>query len=128
MYLKKCYKDDPIFADTKVVLSLYDEIMGETFSKDIVEKAMLPGLAESDFGLISEPVGINLAKLASSHSDGIIIGSDNLPQELQDFCKGLGRPMLPYFKIEDGNNDYIKLYNDFYDTIIGTSDESYNDK
>lgn len=128
MYLKKCYKDDPIFADTKVVLSLYDEIMGETFSKDIVEKAMLPGLAESDFGLISEPVGINLAKLASSHSDGIIIGSDNLPEELQDFCKGLGRPMLPYFKIEDGNNDYIKLYNDFYDTIIGTSDESYNDK
>ena len=83
LYLKKCYKDDPI----------------------------------------AEPVGINLAKLASFHSDGIIMGSDSIPEELEGFCKELGRPVLPYFKIENGNSEYIKVYNDFYDRIIGNTNE-----
>ncbi len=124
IYLKKCYKDDPIFSDTKVVLSLYNEIMEERFSDDIAEKAALPGAGQEDFDLMSEPVGINLAKLASLHSDGIIIGSCDLPEELEAFCNELGRPILPYFRIEDGDNSYIKTYNDFYDNIIGKTDET----
>ena len=123
LYLKKCYKDDPIFSNTKVVLSLYDEFLEERFSADLAEKAALPGLESKDFELFAEPVGINLAKLASFHSDGIIMGSDSIPAELEGFCKELGRPVLPYFKIENGNNDYIKVYNDFYDRIIGNTNE-----
>ena len=123
LYLKKCYKDDPIFSNTKVVLSLYDEFLEERFSADLAEKAALPGLESKDFELFAEPVGINLAKLASFHSDGIIMGSDSIPTELEGFCKELGRPVLPYFKIENGNNDYIKVYNDFYDRIIGNTNE-----
>ena len=123
LYLKKCYKDDPIFSNTKVVLSLYDEFMEERFSADLAEKAALPGLESKDVELFAEPVGINLAKLASFHSDGIIMGSDSIPAELEGFCKELGRPVLPYFKIENGNNDYIKVYNDFYDRIIGNTNE-----
>lgn len=123
LYLKKCYKDDPIFSNTKVALSLYDEFLEERFSADLAEKAALPGLESKDFELFAEPVGINLAKLASFHSDGIIMGSDSIPAELEGFCKELGRPVLPYFKIENGNNDYIKVYNDFYDRIIGNTNE-----
>ena len=123
LYLKKCYKDDPIFFFFLVVLSLYDEFLEERFSADLAEKAALPGLESKDFELFAEPVGINLAKLASFHSDGIIMGSDSIPAELEGFCKDLGRPVLPYFKIENGNNDYIKVYNDFYDRIIGNTNE-----
>ena len=118
IYLKKCYKDDPIFSETKVVLSLYNEIMDERFSDDIAEKACLPGITESDFDIMSKPDGMNLAKLASLYSDGIIMASEDIPEELKGFCEGLGREIMPYFRIEDGDNGYIDTYNDFYDRIL----------
>ena len=40
-YLKKAYKDDPIFTDCKVVLSLYDEIAGESFAEDMKGKMII---------------------------------------------------------------------------------------
>jgi len=67
---------------------------------------------------MSKPDGMNLAKLASLYSDGIIMASEDIPEELKGFCEGLGREILPYFRIEDGDNGYIDTYNDFYDRIL----------
>ena len=71
-----------------------------------------------DFDILSKPDGMNLAKLASLYSDGIIMASEDIPEELKGFCEGLGREILPYFRIEDGDNGYIDTYNDFYDRIL----------
>ena len=44
LYLKKIYKDDPIFANSKVVLSLYNDTPAEPFAKNFKD-AGLPVLA-----------------------------------------------------------------------------------
>ena len=67
--------------------------------------------------ILTEPTGINLAKLAASYADGIILGSENIPAEITDFCKEKGLPMLPFDAEALKNGSYIDDYNSFYDAI-----------
>ena len=117
VYLKKVYKDDPIFTDCKVVLSLYDEISQETFADDMKAKMTLPGIKGKDLDVIKEANGINLAKLAVQNADGIIYGSATLPAELQEYVSASKLPVLPF--VDQSDSAYIKEYNSFYDQILG---------
>ena len=116
LYLKKAYIDDPIFSNSKVVLSLYDDTPAE-FPEDFKERILFGGVSEEDIRIMDEPTGINLAKLAASYSDGIIFGAEEIPQEISNFCKEKGLPCLPYDEksMEDGS--YIEVYNSFYDNL-----------
>lgn len=118
LYLKKAYKDDPIFTDSKLVLSLYDEIASETFQKDMGAKIILPGVKQKDLEILSPPNGINLAKLAIQNADGIIYGSKKIEKEITDFVSASKLPVLEYIEIDQTGPDYIKEYNQFYDKIL----------
>ena len=115
LYLKKAYIDDPIFSQSKVVLSLYDDTPTVDLSPDFKERILFSGVSEKDVEILSEPSGINLAKLAASYSDGIILGAANVHEDIVNFCKESGLPVLPYnaAAMEDGS--YIEEYNNFYD-------------
>ncbi len=117
LYLKKAYKDDPIFTDCKVVLSLYNEIADETFADDMGSKVILPGIKNKDVEVLKTANGINLAKLAIQNADGIICGSPELPAEINEFAAASKLPVLPYTDLSD--SEYIKEYNQFYDKILG---------
>lgn len=117
LYLKKAYKDDPIFTDCKVVLSLYNEIADETFAEDMGSKVLLPGVKGKDVEVLKTANGINLAKLAIQNADGIICGSPELPVEINEFTAASKLPVLPYTDLS--NPEYIKEYNQFYDKILG---------
>ena len=117
VYLKKAYKDDPIFSSSKVVLSLYDDAAGETFCKDFAAKAEYAGVRSEDLPFLARPDGINLAKTAAQYSDGVILGSADIDSGLLDYCKSLGLPVLPFDakSMEDGS--YVDAYSAFYDEI-----------
>jgi starch synthase len=117
LYLKKAYKDDPIFTDCKVVLSLYDEIAQENFAEDMKAKMVIPGIKNKDVDILKTANGINLAKLAIQNSDGIIIGSPQLCDEVTQAVAASKLPVLPY--VDQSDSAYIKEYNQFYDKILG---------
>lgn len=121
IYLKKAYSDDPIFSDTKVVLTLYNEYLDQIFSSDIKEKISMNGIKSKDLDILSEPNGINLAKLAIQYADGIILGEEGINQELMDFVSERGLPSLPYEKFDQTNQESIQRFNLFYDQFIKTS-------
>ena len=117
-YLKKAYRDDPIFADSKVVLSLYDDTPSEPFSPDFASLARFGAVGESDLGFLRDRSdGINLAKTAAQYSDGIIMGSADVDPEIAGYCRSLGLPTLPYdgTSVEDGS--FVDAYNSFYDRL-----------
>lgn len=118
LYLKKAYKEDPIFTDSKLILSLYDEIGGESFSSGMRNKILLPGLKNKDLEVLETANGINLAKLAIQHADGIIYGSPELNPEVESFIRTSGLPVLPYTEINTADPAYIDRYNQFYDKIL----------
>ena len=117
LYLKKAYIDDPIFSNSKVVTSFYNDAPEAEFPADLKDKIMFGGTTESDLELLTEPTGTNLAKLAASYSDGIIYGSDDLPAELKEFCEKTGLPVLPFDAEAVQNGTYIDNYNSFYDSL-----------
>ena len=117
-YLKKAYKDDPIFSSSKIVLSLYGDTPEEPFAKEFAAKAAFGGLTEADLPHLAKcSDGTNLAKTAIQYADGIILGSADIKPEVLRFARSRKLPLIPYNAkaIEDGS--YIEAYNAFYDTI-----------
>ena len=118
VYLKKAYKDDPIFSSSKVVLSLYNDIPSETFSPDFARKALFGGVEREDLSFLEAASdGINLAKTAAQYSDGVILGSEMVSGEVVDYCKSLGLPILPFSREAIENGSYIDEYGAFYDKL-----------
>ena len=121
IYLKKAYKEDPIFAESKVVLSLYDEFATEEFSPKMKSKVILPGIRSRDLDLLNTPNGINLAKLAVQYSDGIILGSPSFNPELEKYLAGVKIPTLPYIEVTKESKEYIEKYNEFFNKIMNNA-------
>ena len=64
---------------------------------------------------------IEVYKHAAKWADGIIVGSENLDSELEEYVRGLDKPLLE-FQSEDS---YVEEYNNFYDSVLseGESEE-----
>lgn len=117
LYLKKAYIDDPIFSNSKVVLSLYNDTPGVEFPADFKDKILFGGVTEDDVTLLEQPTGTNLAKLAAKWSDGVIVGAGDIDNDLLQFCKESGLPMLDYNAEALESGSYIEDYNSFYDNL-----------
>ncbi len=117
VYLKKAYKDDPIFSSSKVVLSLYNDTPKDRFSGNFAQKIPFGGVSGEDVRLLEDPTGINLAKTAVQFSDGIILGSEDVGTEILDFCKSRDLPVLPFSRKSFEDGSYIDDYNAFYDNL-----------
>ncbi len=117
IYLKKYYKDDPIFSGSKIVLSLLNDAEGLTFEKNFADAITFQGIDRSDVTILEEPTGTNLAKLAIDYSEGVIAASAGTPTELLDYAKAKGLPVMEFdgTKIADGS--FVAAYHDFYNTL-----------
>ena len=116
LYLKKAFLDDPLFAETKVVSSVYASDFKTELNPDFHNKILMEGITSEDVDVIKKPDFVQLNKLAIEHSDGIIIASKDANQEVVDFAKGTGKPVL---EVQD-QEKYIEEYSGFYDKILGS--------
>ena len=117
LYLKKCYKDDPIFSNCKVVLSLYNDTPKDILGKNFQKALLFGGVTDEDVSLLENPDGINLAKTAARYSDGIILGSPDVDEEIVSWCKELGLPILPYNEEALATGKYVDEYDGFYEQL-----------
>jgi len=113
IFLKKAYKDDPLFAASKIVLSIYDEQFTEHLNTNVKRKLLIDGIKAKDVEVLSEPTYENFMKLAIQYSDGLILGSKDVNQPLVAYAKSLKKPILAY-----QGEEYISAYNTFYDKIL----------
>ncbi len=117
VFLKKAYKDDPIFSNSKVVVSFYDDTPMENFTADFADKISFGGITPADIPELEHADGINLAKTAARYSDGIILGAETVEKDVIDFCKARNLPLLPFDRTSLDNGSYIDEYCAFYDRI-----------
>ena len=118
LYLKKAYKDDPIFTGSKVVLSLFGDTPRESFAPGFGKTVLFGGIKPQDVALPEQAGGMELAQLAARYSDGIILGSPDVDPALEAHCKGLGLPVLPYNAAQHADGSYMDSYNAFYDDLL----------
>jgi starch synthase len=112
LYVKTAYKDEPSFANTKVITSLF----GNSLKKDLganfktcVEfrdaKAELLSEYKDDFDFEE------LGKLAIDYSDGVIGAEKSVSKSLQKYAKTKKIPFLNY------QEDFADAFEAFYDQI-----------
>jgi len=119
LYLKKAYKDDPIFSGSKVVLSIYDDIPAETLSPDFAKTILYGAVKPKDVSALSDKAdGMELAKLAVQYSDGVILGSPDVDPKVLEKTKELGIPVLPCNEAALADGSYMDSYNAFYDDLL----------
>ena len=76
------------------------------------------GIKPREVALTEKADGMELAKLAAGHADGIIFAAKDLPEELRGFCEGLPAPVLPYDEASYADGSYMDQYNRFYDSLL----------
>ena len=116
-YLKKAYKDDPIFSGAKVVLSLYGDTPEEKFAPGFARMVQFGSIKAKDITLPEDAGGMELAQFAAQYSDGVIFGAEGIDPALQQFCNDLPVPVLPFSANALADGSYIDQYNDFYDHL-----------
>tara|TARA_R110002167_G_scaffold1459_4_gene7178 strand:- start:3746 stop:4555 length:810 start_codon:yes stop_codon:yes gene_type:complete len=104
LYLKEYYKDEPLFNDSKIITSIYKQSFDETLNNDMFNKVKFDNISEDAFKILKTPSYTNLMKLAVDYSDALIIGSEEIPDDLQSYVKNSKKPVLEYkFKDEFGD-------------------------
>jgi starch synthase len=115
LYIKKYYAEDPLFADTKLVVSLYEDVYPKNLNKKFIEKLSFDGFNKKDLKQISEESShLNMLKQSIEFADGVIQGTENINPDLEKFIKKSGKPFLP-FKNE---LEYMDSFNEFYDIML----------
>ncbi len=121
LYIKKVFNEDPIFANSKVIFSMYNTGFEGKLDSKFGNKAILDGVDLEDVADLLGPTSIEVYKHAAKWADGIILGSENLDSKLEEYVRGLDKPLLE-FQSEDS---YVEEYNNFYDSVLsdGESEE-----
>lgn len=114
LYIKKAFYDNPLFLDSKIILSLYNDEFNISLNKSLKDKLNTEGIVGEELNIIKVPDYINLSKLAISMSDAVILGSDRINNEILKYIKITDKPILPYYDEEN----YVDIYSDFYDKIL----------
>lgn len=115
LYIKKYYAEDPLFADTKIVVSIYDEEFPKALNKKLVDKLGHDGFTKKDLKSIAEEANyVNFVKQSLDFADGVIQGSETINAELEKCIKKSGKPFLAY----KNETEYMDACNDFYDMVL----------
>ncbi len=103
LYMKKAYKNDPVFADAKIIYSMYDNELSHSFDSRFLNIAAINDLVVDDLDAFKEGEGINLDLGAIKYSDGIISGSESTNVIVQQYGEENNLP----FQISPGPIDEL---------------------
>lgn len=110
VYMKHYYKDEALFADTKIVTSIYGQGFEGTLDKELMNKVLFDNVPADSAKLLAEPDYNNIMKTAVLHSDGVIIASENVPDDLKTFIEAAGKPFLGYLPKDKFGEAYTNFY------------------
>ncbi len=114
VYLRNIYNDDPLFHNYKIVYSVYNNEFKSPFRPTFVDKLRFDGIDGESLKLAKNPDFLNISKLAIRHSDAVIIGSEEINNDLAAYLKNLDKPVLPF----QDESKYVEAYDDFYDELL----------
>jgi starch synthase len=109
-YLKTAYKTEPLFQHAKVVYSLYSDDMETRMPENFFNKAAINNLSSEDLAAYQGEDAITLHKGAIAFSDGIILGSEQIGNDITAALKDTGKPVIE-FQAEDPFAGFVELYN-----------------
>ena len=115
LYLKTAYGNEPLFADTKVIYSVYNQKdIPKNIEKNFLSKAAINNLESEKLDAYQNGKGINLDQGAINYADAIILGSEKIENTVSKTINDLDKPKLEFVD-EEG---YLSVYLDFYKELM----------
>lgn len=116
LYLKEYYSEEPLFAESKIVTSVYNNGFAGSLNEELINKVQFDKLSDDKISELSEPNYTNIIKNAIVNSDAIVYGSAEIDEELTSLVEKENKLSLGY-----NSGDYSESYLDFYREIISTN-------
>ncbi len=110
LYLRKYYADEPLFADSKIVTSVYDRGYEGELDGAMIDKIAFDGIEKDSISSLSQPDYNNLLKVAADYSDAIILASEEVSEDLKNHIANLSKPVLPYVSLQEAEEAYTNFY------------------
>lgn len=114
IYMKHYYKDEALFADTKIVTSVYTQSFDGTLDMEMINKVKFDGVPEEAIADLETPNYENILRTAVMHSDAVVIASENLSPSLTKFIESSGKPFLPFA----AKDKFAEAYTTFYRNTV----------
>jgi starch synthase len=114
LYLKRSFVDDPLYNNSKIVYSVYNDDFNKPLNKDFKVKLKMDGIKDEDVIGLTIPSFENLTRMAIELSDAVIFGSNEINKSIHKYINSLKKPVLEYKPEEE----YIDAYSDFYDELL----------
>lgn len=111
LYLKQYYKDEPLFNESKIVTSIYNQSFDGTLDKEMLNKIAFDNVDPDTIKELEKPTYNNLMKVAIDFSDALIIGSETIPKDLEKYLENSDKPVLEYKNKEEFGEAYTEFYN-----------------
>ena len=115
LYLKTTYKDDPLFNQSKIVYSAFSDTPNGDLDKDLKAKLQFDEVGEDVLKHLDTISYDGLHKSAIELSDAIVIGDENLSEDVQNFIAEKGCLSLVH---ENDPDEYAEPFERFYDEIL----------
>lgn len=119
LYLKHFYGNDPLFKDSKIVTSIYNQSFDGALDSTMIDKLAYDAFEDEAIAIYKTPTFSNLMKSAIINSDAIIKGSESLDEELNTLIDAQGKPVLEYKVAEE----FADAYENFYLNDVLTNNE-----
>ena len=112
LYIKTAYHDEPSFANTKVVTSLFPKSIKKNLDENFKQSIEF---RDANADMLTDYNDLfdcdELSKLAIDYSDGIVLAKKNINEDLLKHAAEKGIPVLDY------QEDFADAYEAFYDQI-----------
>jgi starch synthase len=113
LYVKKAFREDPLFSKAKVVYSVYNESFDGLFSPDFKTKILTDGITKKEISVLTDAGYVAINKLAINFSDGFVTVGDNIHPEVRDYIQASKKPLIRH-----NRESYIQDCADFYKQIL----------
>jgi len=114
LYIKTLYKDEPVFKNSKVIYSIFNDTLNETLGEQFAHKATLNELEHTDLAAYGTGHCKSLQLGGIKHADAIVNCCEEVDAEVANH---LTEKMV----MEHSDDDSGDKYMDFYDKVMGNS-------
>jgi starch synthase len=114
LYVRRFYKNNPMYKNVKIVVSLHNETFKGKISKKIINKLKFDNIPAKDIGRYDNTTYVDLMKAAIDLADGVIIAEEGVNPELIAHAKRTRTPVMQY----TGEETFFTDSNKFYDKIL----------
>jgi len=118
LFIKTCYKDNPLFQDTRLVFSIYNDDFKNKFSSSFSKKLKITGIPKEALKHFKRPYYEAVIKTAIDFSDAVVLGHPNIKRSIRTYLNKDENNMIFTHPDTDDYMEYTEKYEIFYEQLI----------